>query len=223
MSRPRTHHDQKKQELTKMAFELFMRDGYENTSIHDIMNVAQISKGTMYHYFTCKEDILDAVLNYIIDLDEKRTESTLNSTTLRPIEKLTSTMLYDASQESQEVKQATEYVMQRKDSIFDYRARELSKNRTIPSLTNLIREGIAAGEFHTKYPEEMAIFIYASVQSIGELIMQQPDKPTMQRAFEALIELLTHCLGLEKKEQDFLTTFFKEQLKFYKSKIYYEY
>jgi len=31
---------------------------------------------------------------------------------------------------------------------------------------------------------------------------------------DALIELLTHCLGLEKKEQDFLTAFFNEQLKF---------
>jgi len=37
-----------------MAFELFMKDGYENTSIQDIMNVAQISKGAMYHCFTCK-------------------------------------------------------------------------------------------------------------------------------------------------------------------------
>jgi Transcriptional regulator len=54
MARPRTHHDQKKQELIKVAFELFMKDGYENTSIQDIMNVAQISKGAMYHYFTCK-------------------------------------------------------------------------------------------------------------------------------------------------------------------------
>ena len=214
MSRPRTHHDQKKQELTKMAFELFMRDGYENTSIQDIMNVTQISKGSMYHYFTCKEDILDAVLNYIIGLDEKRLESTLNSTTLRPIEKLTSTVLYDTSQESQEVKKATEHVMQQQDSIFDYRARELSKKRSVPVIANLIREGIAVGEFHTKYPEEMAVFIYASVQAIGELIMQQPDKPTMQRAIDALIEMLKHCLGLEKKEQDFLTLFFKKQLKF---------
>ena len=55
MARPSTHHDEKKQALIKMAFELFMKNGYENTSIQDIMNVAQISKGAMYHYFTCKE------------------------------------------------------------------------------------------------------------------------------------------------------------------------
>ena len=213
MARPRTHHDEKKQELIQMAFQLFMKDGYENTSIQDIMNVAQISKGAMYHYFTCKDDILDAVLNYIIDLDEKRSEPMLNSTTLRPIEKLTATMSLDVPQKSQEVNQATAYIMQRQDSIFDYRARELSKKRSIPVIADLIQEGIAVGEFHTQYPEEMAAIIYASVQSIGELIMRQPDKLTIPRMLDALVELLTHCLGLEKKEKDFLTLFFKEQLR----------
>ena len=214
MARPRTHHDQKRQVLIKIAFELFMKDGYENTSIQDIMNVAQISKGAMYHYFTCKEDILDAVLNYIIDLDEKRLEPTLNSAELRPIEKLAAMMSLDAPQKSQEVKQATEYIMQRQDSIFDYRARELSKKRSIPAIVNLIREGIAVGEFNTKYPEEMATFIYVSIQSVGEPIMLQPEAGAQRRIMDALFELLTRCLGLEKKEQDFLAAFFNERFNF---------
>ena len=214
MARPRIHHDEKKLELIKIAFELFMRDGYENTSIQDIMSVSKISKGAMYHYFTCKEDILDAVLNYIIDLNVKRLEPVLNSTILSPLEKLTATMSFGTPQPTKEVQQATEYIMQRQDSIFDYRARELSKNRTLPRLTGLIREGIAAGEFHTKYPEEMAAFIYASAQSMSDLIVRQTDRPALQRAIGAFIQLLTHCLGLEKKAQDFLAAFFREQFKF---------
>ena len=220
MARPRTHHDEKKQELIKMAFELFMKDGYENTSIQDIMSVAKISKGAMYHYFTCKEDILDAVLNYIIDLDEKQSDPILNSTTLRPIEKLMATMSMKPSQTDPEVKKATEYVMQRQDSIFDYRARELSKRRTIPSLADLIREGIDAGEFHTPYPEEMAAVIYASMQSIGEALVLQSDKDSMSRASNAMIGLLTHCLGLEKKERDYLVSCFEEQFKLLHDKYY---
>jgi len=214
MARPCTHHNERKQELIKITFELFMRNGYENTSIQDIMNVAKISKGAMYHYFTCKEDILDAVLNYIIDLDVKRLESVFNSTILSPIEKLTATMSFDTLQVAEEVQQATEYVMKRKDSIFDYRARELSKKRTIPQLTALIKEGIAAGEFHTQYPEEMAAFICASFQSIGELIIYQTDRSVLLRAIDAFVQLLTHCLGLEKKERDFLVDFFRDRFKF---------
>jgi len=214
MARPCTHHNERKQELIKITFELFMRNGYENTSIQDIMNVAKISKGAMYHYFTCKEDILDAVLNYIIDLDVKRLESVFNSTILSPIEKLTATMSFDTLQVAEEVQQATEYVMKRKDSVFDYRARELSKKRTIPQLTALIQEGIAADEFHTEYPEEMAVFICASFQSMGEFIIYQTDRSALLRAIDAFVQLLTHCLGLEKKERDFLVDFFRDRFKF---------
>ena len=213
MARPRTHHDEKKQILIEVSFGLFMKNGYENTSIQDIMNAAQISKGAMYHYFMCKEEILDAVINYIIDLDVKRSEPILNSTTLRPIEKLMATMSIKPSRTDPEVKKATEYMIQRQDSIFDYRARGLSKRRTIPSLANLIREGVEAGEFHTPYPEEMATFIYASMQSIGETLVFQSDKASMSRASNALIELLTHCLGLEEKEHDYLVSCFEEQFK----------
>ena len=54
------------------------------------------------------------------------------------------------------------------------------------------------------YPEEMVSFLYTAVQSLGELIVHQTDILALQRNVEALIDLLTHCLGLEKKEQDFL-------------------
>ena len=214
MARPSTHHDEKKQKLIEMAFHLFMKDGYENTSIQDIMNVAQISKGAMYHYFACKEDILDAVLNYIIDLDEKWSKPILDNATLRPLEKLAAVMSVKPMRNAPEVNKATEYMLQRQDSIFDYRARELSKRRTIPSLTALIKEGIEAGDFHTQYPEEMAVFIYVSMQSICETMFLQADKDALLRSKNAVFELLTHCLGLEKKERDYLAVFFDEQFNF---------
>ena len=211
MARPRTHHEEKKQELIKIAFELFMKNGYENTSIQDIMNAAQISKGAMYHYFICKEDVLDAVLNFIIDQDVKRLEPVFNNTSLSAMEKLIAAMSCGNVQTTGEIQQATEYILKRRDSIFDYRARELSKNRTIPKLADLIREGVASGEFRTDFPEEMASFIFASSQSLSEMIMNQVGGPDFQRAVDAFVQLLTHCLGLEKSEQNFLSDFFKEQ------------
>jgi len=211
MARPRTHHEEKKQELIRIAFDLFMRNGYENTSIQDVMNAAQISKGAMYHYFTCKEDILDAVLHYIIDLDAARFDPIFNDASLRPIEKLIATFSFNMPQPSAEVAQATDYVMQRPASIFDYRARELSKSRITASLADLIREGVAAGEFHTDAPDEMAAFICSAAQTMPELVAQQSDPAALRQALSAFLRLLTHCLGLKQKEQDFLTDFFENQ------------
>ena len=44
------------------AFRLFMEKGYEYTSIQDIIdNLGGLSKGTIYHHFKSKEDMLIAV------------------------------------------------------------------------------------------------------------------------------------------------------------------
>ena len=211
MARPRTHHEGKKQELIKVSFDLFMEKGYENTSIQDIMNVAQVSKGAMYHYFTCKEDILDAVLNYIIDLDVQRLEPIIGNPSLSALEKMIVAMSGNVPQVTEELQRAIDYITKRPASIFDYRARELSKNRTVPRLIDLIKEGVETGEFHTEYPAEMAVFIYSAAQTISELLVYQADGANLSQTMDAFIVLLANCLGLEKERQDFLTDFFHEK------------
>jgi len=44
------------------AEELFATKGYAATSVQDIIDKAEVSKGGLYHHFTSKEDILDALL-----------------------------------------------------------------------------------------------------------------------------------------------------------------
>lgn len=57
----------KKQELTKIAYKLFLTKGYENTSIDEIIKEAGIAKGTYYYYFASKEETLEEVINMILD------------------------------------------------------------------------------------------------------------------------------------------------------------
>lgn len=57
----------KKQELTKIAYKLFLTKGYENTSIDEIIKEAEIAKGTYYYYFASKEETLEEVINIILD------------------------------------------------------------------------------------------------------------------------------------------------------------
>lgn len=48
--------------ILDVAARLFMEKGYEHTSIQDIIdNLGGLSKGTIYHHFKSKEDILVAV------------------------------------------------------------------------------------------------------------------------------------------------------------------
>ena len=47
--------------------ELFTQKGFDDTSTNDIINVIGIARGTLYHHFKSKEDILDAVIERIED------------------------------------------------------------------------------------------------------------------------------------------------------------
>ena len=48
--------------ILDVAFRLFMKKGYEHTSIQDIIDqLGGLSKGAIYHHFKSKEDILVAV------------------------------------------------------------------------------------------------------------------------------------------------------------------
>ena len=46
--------DEKRQELLNTAERLFCRQGYEETSVQDLLNAASMSKGGFYHHFASK-------------------------------------------------------------------------------------------------------------------------------------------------------------------------
>ena len=54
--------DIRKNEILDAAGILFTEKGYDNTSVTDIMNAVGIAKGTLYHHYKSKEDILNALM-----------------------------------------------------------------------------------------------------------------------------------------------------------------
>ena len=53
--------DLKKQEILQTAETLFCRNGYEETSIQDILDILHTSKGSFYHHYASKEQLLEAM------------------------------------------------------------------------------------------------------------------------------------------------------------------
>lgn len=68
-----------KEKLTNVSVDLFEKKGFSQTSIQDIVNELQVTKGTFYYYFTSKEKLLmDIHLDYITHL-LKRQELIINN------------------------------------------------------------------------------------------------------------------------------------------------
>ena len=65
----------RKQNVIKMAHQLFIEKGYQATSIQDILDYSGISKGTFYNYFASKNELLIGIYKSVYKkLDQDRNE-----------------------------------------------------------------------------------------------------------------------------------------------------
>ncbi len=53
--------DDRRAELLDVALQLFLARGYERVAVQDITDAVQVAKGTFYHYFASKADLLAQV------------------------------------------------------------------------------------------------------------------------------------------------------------------
>lgn len=64
-----------KSRIVKVAWNLFYKNGYDKTTVEDIIVASKTSKGTFYHYFKGKE----ALLNSLSDLFDEKYEELSNT------------------------------------------------------------------------------------------------------------------------------------------------
>jgi AcrR family transcriptional regulator len=59
--------ESRKIQIIKAALEVFAREGYHSSTIARIAEVAGISKGLLYNYFSSKENLLDSIMAHGIE------------------------------------------------------------------------------------------------------------------------------------------------------------
>jgi len=59
--------EERKQELIDVATKLFFKNGYDNTSVRDILKEVNGAPGMFYYYFKSKDDIYHEVMHQHID------------------------------------------------------------------------------------------------------------------------------------------------------------
>lgn len=145
--------------IIEKATELFLKKGYENTTIQDIIdNLGGLTKGAVYHHFSSKNDILLAVMTNMYAENHLLADwaKVLKDSTLNGKEKI-KTMFCMSLTDPDEMRFASMKVDYKKcpELLSDY------LNRTVHELAPYffepaIREGIADGSVKTDFPKELA-------------------------------------------------------------------
>jgi len=77
-----------RERLITTAAELFWRQGYAQTGVNEIIQQAQATSGSFYHFFPAKEDLLLAVVDHMSEKIQAEVFETPSSSTADPIDRL---------------------------------------------------------------------------------------------------------------------------------------
>lgn len=188
-------HDERKNEIIDTAARLFVAKGYERCSVNDILNTIGIAKGTFYHYFKSKEDVLDAVIGKTAGQIEEKIRKVAGNVALTPEEKILQIFLNMRVKGEEE--ELIEGMHKTENALMHQKSLVATINMLTPILTNVIEEGIQKGVFECAYPEQyMQIFLAAASTLLDEGIFQVEGEK-VQEIFDAMIVMLEKMLGVE--------------------------
>lgn len=148
------HPEVTEQRIIDTARDLFMEQGYEQTTIQDIVDrLGDLSKGAIYHHFASKEAILDRLVSDNMHMLDKWRSIIIERTDLNALEKIREMCRlstpgqdhYDLIRMSMPLLDAPNYFIEN----MHFWSHELPA-RWLP----LVKEGMQDGSIPTEYPQE---------------------------------------------------------------------
>ena len=183
--------DERKNEILDVAEALFADKGFDYASTNDIINRIGIARGTLYHHFASKEEILDAIVERMTHEGVTRAGAVVGDHGLPLLERLTATILaLNINTDARAV--VLEQVHKPQNALLHQKMQERLFSGVVPLITQLIKEGNAEGLFDAPYPEEAAemILLYSST-AFDELAGLSPkEKKKKTKAFICYTERL---------------------------------
>jgi AcrR family transcriptional regulator len=159
-------------ELMSAAEKLFLEKGVEATTINEIVEEAQVAKGTFYHYFSAKSDMLEALgARYTAQFLE-RLETAVNACAPDDWHARLRAWIHVSVEAYAETYRLHDIVYTHHHH---HDRSNQAKNAILDQLLEIIERGMAAGTWVASQPRIVALLIYAGVHgATDDLIAAQP-------------------------------------------------
>lgn len=179
----------RKAEIIRAARKLFLAKEYEKTTLQDVMDYLKIAKGTIYHYFDSKEDLLEAVVIDMVDAQLAEIQAKLKEFKGNALEKIEK--LIEFSNMTKEEPELLDHLHRPTHAGMHIRILAETLIKLTPLYEKLIQQGCDEGIFHTEYPRECAELLLSGMQFLtdtGIYPWTTEDLKRRARAFPTLIE-----------------------------------
>jgi AcrR family transcriptional regulator len=200
-------YDERYQEFLDVALGLFQQKGYELVTVREIINAVGVAKGTFYHYFDAKSDLLDAIVGRSLAQALAMLQPLIDDPSLNAVTKFDEIFARLGSWKTanKEFFLSLMHALYRDENVL-LRTKMQRANVTmmIPLLARVIQQGVDEEVFAVDFPEQAAEIVLnmgtALSQSIVYTMLESEDWPQLLEpvmvkihAYERSIERVLHA------------------------------
>jgi AcrR family transcriptional regulator len=191
---------ERRSNIIDMSAQLFLSNGYEETSVNTIVEKLGVAKGTFYHYFKSKEEILEAVLENYLSSYAEGIKKALENKHINGYEKLM-LVLRSILSNNQGPEHLTKHVEDNKNARLHQMMDEMFYEKFNPIIVEVLKQGIDEGIFKVDHPEEITEILLLGIRAFMHMHMPKfNDTQYYIRKMQALEELFNKVLGINAKE-----------------------
>lgn len=141
----------RRDELLETALVLFLANGYEHTTVEQITDAVGVAKGTFYHYFTSKQDLLEQLVARFSDDVFTQVETAVAATDGTAIERFNALVAASSQVKlgrKDETLTLTRSLYSEENWMLKNRLRDGWIARTRPLIRAIVEQGCTEGAFN---------------------------------------------------------------------------
>lgn len=189
--------EERKNEILDAAGELFAQKGFDGTSTGDILQKVGIARGTLYYHFKSKEDIMDGLIERFSRQMIGAAKGIAADKSIPVVDRMIGVILsLNVREDDGAGQEMIEQMHHPQNALMHQKTQKIVLSEVTPILTEVVKDGIEQGLFHTPFPYESMemIMTYTNVVFDGDDTVEMTEAGRVSR-IEAFVFNVERLLG----------------------------
>ena len=196
--------EERNSEIIAAACQLFLSKGYDSTTMQDVMCHLGIAKGTIYHYFKSKEELLGAVVDSVAEDEMLRLKKLLENIQGNALQRLEQLIMNGSKHDDHD--DLLEHLHMTSNAGMHIRLLAKVVTMQAPLYAEQFRLGCKEGVFTTDQPLECAEFLLSGIQFLTDRGIYPWTQDQLERRWKAFPKLIENQLSAPEGSFSFLLT-----------------
>jgi AcrR family transcriptional regulator len=195
--------EERKLEIIETSERMFRENGYANTSVNAIIKEIGIAKGTFYHHYKSKEEVLEAIVDHTLDQIVGMAEQVADDPSMDALTKMR-VLLSDSHIGDEETSEVAEHLHLPGNRELHEATNIQTVLRLSPVFARIVEQGNEENVFNAKRPLETMQFLLTGSQFLldGGLFDFSEDELLQRRLVTQ--EIVEKALGARRGTFNFM-------------------